>query len=472
MKEKFLKDLGIYGVSTLLVRLINFILIPVFARVLGPVSYGVLDLINVLTYITSVFVFLEMYQSVARFYNDGNREEQQQIISTGLWHYLYGILVLLFVVFLFQEELSIWLTDSPDDRGIVFLGFVATAFMALFNYLQTIQRFSLNSSGFAIANVACVLSTVLVSIAMVVYNEQGLKGVFIGQIAGAVVGIAFGIRKHIHDLHASPNRVLWLKMLTFSSPLIISAVLLYLMTYIDRMMIKEYLGLASVGIYAVIFRIAAVPMLVMNIVGNSLLPHIYRDYKEPKKVSEFGEIYHLIWLGGLLLIGWMAWLSPEIIRMMAGPQYINSAYLFPVMLISGFLLHFSYLLVGLFLDHKTKMNAYLYLLGLIFVFAINLYLLPVFGLAGSAISSFCTALLIMVTQFYFSQKAFYFPISIKTLIAQGLLTILPLLFLFYAGYQQKSPDLWFRLVMASLITIVMLYFSRKLWLPLMKLQRA
>lgn len=468
MKEKFLKDLGIYGVSTLLVRLINFILIPVFARVLGPVSYGVLDLINVLTYITSVFVFLEMYQSVARFYNDGNSVEQKQIVSTGLWHYLYAIILLLIIVFLFQEELSVWLTESPDDKGIVYLAFVAAACMSLFNYLQTIQRFALQSTGYAMANVACVLSTVLVSIALVVYYDQGLKGVFIGQIAGAVVGIAFGIRKHIHELHGLPDRALWIKMLAFSSPLTISAVLLYLMNYIDRMMIKEILGLSSVGMYAVIFRIAAVPMLAMNIIGNSLLPHIYRDYKESKKVAEFGEIYHFIWLGGLLLIGWMAWLSPEIIRIMAGSQYSENTYLFPVMLISGFLLHYSYLFVGLFLDHKTRMNAYLYLLGLVFVFAINLCLLPVYGLAGSAIGSFCTALLILVTQFYFSQKAFYFPISIKTLVSQGLLVMIPLLLLFYWGYQHKSLDLLFRLVMASLITIVLLYFSRKSWLGLIK----
>lgn len=471
MREKFLKDLGIYGVSTLLVRLINFMLIPVFARVLGPVSYGVFDLINVLTYLTSVFVFLELYQAVARYYNDGSREEQQQIVSTGLWHYLFAGVVLLFIVYLLEEDLSIWLTHDADDKGIVYLAFAAAAIMALFNYLQHVQRFALQSSAYAMANVACVLTTVLVSIALVVYNDLGLKGVFMGQIAGGLVGMALGVRKNHHELRGSPNRTLWLKMLAFSAPLTLSAALLYLMNYIDRMMIKEYLGLAAVGMYAVIFRIAAVPMLAMNIVGNSLLPHIYRDYKDAKKVKEFGEIYHLIWLGGMLLIVWMAWLSPEIIYIMAGPQYSQYAYLFPVMLLSGFFLHFSYLLVGLFLDHKTKMNAYVYLLGLVFVFLINLLLLPVYGLAGSAISSLSTSLLILAIQFYLSQKAFYFPIAFRSMLMMGLVVLASTLYFFYLGYQQKSLDLVVRLVVVAIVTLTQLYLSRSIlstWLQALK----
>ncbi|MBK9686574.1 MAG: oligosaccharide flippase family protein [Saprospiraceae bacterium] len=68
MKDRFLKDLGIYGLTTMMVRLINFILIPVYARVLSQKEYGTMDLVTTITYVTSVFIFLELYQAVARFY--------------------------------------------------------------------------------------------------------------------------------------------------------------------------------------------------------------------------------------------------------------------------------------------------------------------------------------------------------------------------------------------------------------------
>lgn len=457
MKEKFLKDLGIYGISTLLVRLINFLLIPVYARVLSQDEYGAMDLINTLTYVTGVFLFLEMYQAVSRYYAEANDDQRKKIVGTGLSHYLISMLPLLIVVWLIKDQLAMWLVGSRDDGNMVLLAFGSAMAMAVFNYLQTVRRYALESAAYALASIACVLTTVLVSIVLVVYAKQGLSGVFLGQLVGAAIGLVVSMQGHYKASMVSIDWKMWKELIRFSAPLTVSAVLLYLMNYIDRWLIRDHLGLAAVGIYAVVFRIAAVPMLVMNIVSNSLLPHIYREYKDRQKAVEIGRLYNLIWSAGLLLVAWMAWLSPEVVLWMAGDVYSMHAYLFPIVLLSGFLLHYSYLFVGLYLGHKTHLTAYLYLAGLAAVYLLNTILLPRYGLAGTAISSILTTGGILVFQYFASQKAFTFPIQLRSMLVNGGFTILPILVAFYLGYHQKLPGIGLRLFIAVITSSILLY---------------
>lgn len=457
MKERFLKDLGIYGISTLLVRLINFLLIPVYARVLSQDEYGAMDLINTLTFVTGVFLFLEMYQAVSRYFAEASDDQRKKIVATGLAHYLILMLPLLGVVWLVKDHLAMWLIGRSDAGNMVLLAFGAAMAMAVFNYLQTVRRFALQSSAYALASIACVLTTVLASIVLVVYAKQGLSGVFLGQLVGAAMGLVVSMQGNYKAYRVSMDWKMWKELIRFSAPLTVSAVLLYLMNYIDRWLIRDQLGLAAVGIYAVVFRIAAVPMLVMNIVSNSLLPHIYREYKDPQKVVEIGRLYYLIWSAGLLMVAWMAWLSPEIMLWMAGQAYNKYAYLFPVVLLSGFLLHYSYIFVGLYLGHKTHLTAYLYLAGLAAVYLLNTILLPLYGLAGTAISSILTTGGILVFQYFASQKAFSFPIQLRSMLVNGCLTIVPILIAFYLGYHQKFPDFVFRLVIGVVTSLAILY---------------
>ena len=76
----------------------------------------------------------------------------------------------------------------------------------------------------------------------------------------------------------------------------------------------------------------------------------------------------------------MAWLSPEVVLWMAGDVYIYACLFIPYSFAFWFLLHYSYLFVGLYLGLQTHLTAYLYLAGLAAVYLLNTILLPCYGL--------------------------------------------------------------------------------------------
>ncbi|MBK9686575.1 MAG: oligosaccharide flippase family protein [Saprospiraceae bacterium] len=316
-------------------------------------------------------------------------------MSTGLLYYILALVPILCFIGLTRNQLAHWFFGDPALGRLLWLAFAASMALALFNYLQTIQRYALESTAYSIANIICVLSTVLVSIWLVVYKLYGLEGVFIGQIVGALAGLVYATKSNLKALTNKPDFGLLKKMLIFSAPLTVAAVVLYLMNYIDRWLIKDFLGLDAVGIYAVMFRIAAVPMLAMNIVSNSLLPHIYREFKEPGRVRELGRLYLMIWVGG--------------------------------------------------------------------IFGLNWWLLPIWGIAGAAISSIVTTTSILISQWYFSQHAFYFPIRVGAVLTTALIAFLPLIVIFGLESSNQGVSLLLRAVFAVALTLVLsVYFKKQI----------
>ena len=161
------------------------------------------------------------------------------------------------------------------------------------------------------------------------------------------------------------------------------------------------------------------------------------------------------------MVAVMGLFGNEVIEIMAGSQYSQYAYLFPIVLISGFLLHFSYLFVGLYLGDKTYFSAILYALGLAVIFGLNSWLLPIWGIAGAAISSIVTTASILISQWYFSQKAFYFPIQIVSVLKMAMLSFLPLFILFAIEWSTQEVSIIWRAIIAVVLSLAVAASFRK-----------
>ena len=195
------------------------------------------------------------------------------------------MLPLLIVVWLIKDQLAMWLVGSRDDGNMVLLAFGSAMAMAVFNYLQTVRRYALESAAYALASIACVLTTVLVSIVLVVYAKQGLSGVFLHRAVGWRCNRIGGFNAgHYKASMVSIDWKMWKELIRFSAPLTVSAVLLYLMNYIDRWLIRRPSWFGSRRYLCCGLPIAAVPMLVMNIVSI----HCCLIYTESIKIGKSG----------------------------------------------------------------------------------------------------------------------------------------------------------------------------------------
>jgi O-antigen/teichoic acid export membrane protein len=119
------RDSAVYGLSTVLQRGAQLLLVPVYTRVLDPVEYGLVDLFLVLGALVNLTVALEVSQGFARYYQDApDRAARHSYASTAFWFsgWMYGLFVLLGLVLADQLLLVL---GSSVDVGTVRLAILA-----------------------------------------------------------------------------------------------------------------------------------------------------------------------------------------------------------------------------------------------------------------------------------------------------------------------------------------------------------
>jgi len=104
--KKLFKQTAIYGLATVLPRMLSFLLVPIYTAVMPPGTYGEVTLIFSWFAIFNVFLAYGMETAFFRFYKEA--ENRTNVIATSLIS--LGVSTLLFVLV-----------------GLVFKGSIATA---------------------------------------------------------------------------------------------------------------------------------------------------------------------------------------------------------------------------------------------------------------------------------------------------------------------------------------------------------
>lgn len=405
MLRQFIRDIGVYGFSGMLVRMISFLLIPLYVRVLSTEDYGIIDLVTLIGTLSGVMLSLELYQSVARYFTQSDANGRKEYASTGLMFYLYSYILFTTLMFVFAEPLSELIFSIKGREDVFRLAILSMPVTALFNYFQNLLRYSMQSVRFSLINIFYSVATLSLSVLFVVVLKKGLSGVYLGLIAGGIPSIILSAWYNRMHLAFTWNPAVIKQMLRFSLPLTVSALAIYSLTYFDRLLIRHFLSLSDLGVYAVAFRIAAIPVVIMNIVNSSLMPLIYKHYRD-NIGRDLRRIYHYVFVGGVAVITLLSLLSKPIIAFITTPEYYAAAGVLPLLLFSGFIIQYASLFAGISLAEKTGITALIYTGGLILNLTLNYFLIPSLGITGAGWSALASATLILALQSYFSEKYF------------------------------------------------------------------
>lgn len=81
-------DTAIYGLSTLLARFINYLLVPFYTNVFDPAEYGVISLIYAAFVFLNILYTYGMESSYLRYAAGEEGEGERRVFSTAFWSLL------------------------------------------------------------------------------------------------------------------------------------------------------------------------------------------------------------------------------------------------------------------------------------------------------------------------------------------------------------------------------------------------
>jgi len=370
---------------------LNFLSSILLARMLDKELWGVLSVcLTVASFLTSISDI--GLNSTITYYS--SRFSRKGLYGT-LKHYL-NVLVKYKMIIIFALSAFIFVFADPmsdffhiQGGGIYFR--ITAAFFLISNVFTFIDQILVGLQWFKESTVTSVLNNLLklMMSAALVFLGFGVNGAIVGYTIALVIATAiqtYMLRKIITHKEAKGGPIDIKEMFTFGLYIGVAQVALTLSLWTDSIMIGFMLGSIQVGIYKIALSMASYAALIIGIVNrvnfSVFVVHKKDSAEDFAKVMLYGGAFALPMMAGLSM------LSPDIIRIFYGEQYIDSAM--PLALLSYIIfdgLVFG-ALVSLFTAHKqTKAVGVSSFAGYVMNVLMNLFMIPLFGILGAAIAS-------------------------------------------------------------------------------------
>lgn len=410
MLKRFFKDSVIYAVPTLFSGGLGFFLLPLYTRVLSPADYGSLDLFTIFAGVVQCIIALEVSQGVARFYTDEQDQEKKVLFaSSAFWFTLVCYSLFAISMLLNVNSLSILIMGQKGMEIPFKIGIIYLWSNGLFYLIQNQFRWELRSVNYAVVSLLMSLVTAVISVWLAYVMDWGLEGLLIGMVVGSFAGTSLGIwwlRKTFRFYFSS--RLLG-QMLIFSTPLVISSLMVWFTTYIDRIMINYYLTIDEVGIYSIGFRIAFLAMIFIVGFRGALTPLVYTYYREAKTPQQLANIFRLFIFCVLIIFLLLTLFANDIVKLLTTePFYAGSTvvvYLVPAVLLTNMYIFAP----GVGIAKKTHYLIWINLIGVLLNFFLNMSLIPLLGIMGAGLATMLSSMCLFAMYMVISQKLYYVP---------------------------------------------------------------
>ncbi len=458
---KIVKSGSILSFGKVFQGTLQFLLLPVYTRLLSPEDFGVIDMITIFHSILTLFILVGVRQGFTRSYllkNKGislvdHKKNKLDIISTAIFFILmWGLIILLFLIPQ-SKEISFLLFKTSDFSNLIIL----SLFISYGNALSQIyEAYFLNDNKvktYVFITSFQLLINLSFIIFMILHLKRGVEGII---IANALTNISFGTILCFWMLFQTnfSFKLNWLKsMLRFGAPAMIGILILFLFDIIDRLFIQYYFDMASLGKYSIARKISKIQTMAFVAPFLSLWsPLLFKIANEKNHKEIFGNILPLILALFSFFTLALSLFAEELLWLFATKEYYSVYNLVIwICMAQTVFVGSSIMTAGMSISGKSEIGTFANFLVVIFGLVLNLLLVPKYGMIGASIATFFTFLIQFGLFYMFFQKLYFIPYK---MIASIIIMSLTFIFYFLVVYLIKNIKVYFIVSIIKVLALV------------------
>ena len=467
------KDTAIYGLSSIIGKFLNYLLVPLYTYVLARTSdYGIVT--NLYAW-TALLLVLLTYGMETGFFRFANREDYdaRTVYKTAYITLLISSALFTMLIVIFHQPLANVL-GYPDHAEFVAMMFVTVAVDAFasipFAYLRNQKRPVL----FAALKLLFVVLNIGFNIFfLVVLGKNDVFYVFLSNLLATTIQtlclLPFTMPKGGHF-----DGVALKQMLRYSLPLLVLGVAGIMNQTLDRILFPYLYPFedadAQLGIYGACFKVAMVMMMFTQAFRYAYEPFVFAKHKDRNSVEAYADAmkYYIIF-SYLILLGVIFYL--DIFRYIISSAYWEGLQIVPVVL-------WTYVFQGVYfnlsfwykLTDETKWGAYFSLIGLVITLVLQIVGVPRIGYWASCGSSLVCYFVIMVLSYVIGQKKAPIPYDLKSIGLYTALTI-GLLAVYYALRLYYIHNTWLLMAAGTVLIVIYLFVLTRKDFPIQDVLR-
>ena len=289
--RRLLQDIIVFGLGNFIVKIIQFLLMPLYTTYLTAEIYGIAELVNNLTELLYPVVTICIFEAVFRFTVD---DERNGIVffSVGFKFFIRS--------FVYIAGLAGCIYFIKRNNLVLLLFFVLYSYsfrMLLAFYTRGLGE----SKRFAISGIVNAIALVIFSIIFIVNLKMGAAGYLLGigmAHCASAVCLLFG--KHYWRNISYKNKEYERQMKQYSLPLILYNEIYWLQSMAGRFILSFFFDTATAGIYMAVNKIAAVINMFQQVFYYAFQLNNSRESKEGD-ILYYTRVFFLF--SALMIIG-------------------------------------------------------------------------------------------------------------------------------------------------------------------------
>jgi O-antigen/teichoic acid export membrane protein len=398
-----------YTAASILSKVIAVALLPLYTRYLSPKDYGAAEILFAAVVTASIVVRFGLIEAILRFYYKDDEDPAKVVAGSfaGLfWLSTLGALLLL----PFAGPLSEALLPEAQKLGASAPDLVRIAIgglwvLTMWEFMLTLYRLEERARAYFLTTILNVLASIALTVVLVVGLEEGARGLLVGSYAAGAAFVLALIVLQWRRLSLRFDRGLMRRLFRFGAPTMPAEVSLYLLNFVDRLIIVRSLGLAEAGLYSLAVKFAqAVNVLVRGFqLAWPPLAYSIRDDDEARRA--YATIVTLFAAGCAWVVAGMWLFSRWIVRALAAPKFFD-AYEAIGLISTAVTLYALYLVLVVILGRtgRTEFNFPAAIGALVANVVLNLILVPSLGIVGAGLALVASYLVVLGLMYVCTQR--------------------------------------------------------------------
>ncbi|MFR9503618.1 MAG: polysaccharide biosynthesis C-terminal domain-containing protein [Rikenellaceae bacterium] len=429
MLEKLAKQSAIYGISTIVGRLLSYLLTPYYTRIFGPSEFGIITDIYALIPFMLVLLTLGMESSYFRFAAKAEAQgggtqavnsSKRTLFATSWGVTSLAALLFFGVVYLFDGSISRVMGEAYVANPLYL---ILVAAIVTFDVITAIPFARLREQGRAQIYVAIKLLNIVLQVgfafsmgfAGLFDTDFGVGWVLVANLAASVatfVAILFttsGISPRI-------NYPLLGSLFIYSLPLLLSGVTATATDFIDRQMIKYLVpqgAMAQLGIYGAVVKIGVVMTLFTQMYRLAAEPFFLSNFKKDDFVAMNAAAMKYFVMASMGIFLGIA-LFKDLFALIVGPDFREGIYILPIVLGANVLMGVWFNLSFWYKrEERTSLALVITLAGLASTIIFNLIFVPRWGYYGAAWARFVGEGIMVVVSYTLNRRLYPTPYPLR-----------------------------------------------------------
>jgi O-antigen/teichoic acid export membrane protein len=481
--KKLAGDAVLYGMSSIVGRLLNWLLVVVHTRIFAQQDL-LTENAQLYTWVIPLNILFTFGMETA-FFRFGSKKENQSEYFNLILSFIIVLSSIFSLILIIGASSIINFLRFPGNEHLIILLAIILAVDAIAAIAFVKLRAQDKAKKFVSIKLAAIFINIGLNAFYLIFCHNILKGDFLPQF--------IDFATYFYNPAIGPDYIIWANyvaslltllflwkefvgfkfvfsieklkpVLKYAYPLMIMGLAGSINLTADRLMFRDFLPIGfypefpnpdtAFSIYAQVYKLSIFMTLVVQAYRYAADPLFFNkmgDKNSPGLIALSTKWFTItsvvLWLVVSLYLDW--------IQLLIGETYRSAVYIVPILLLANlFLGVYGNLSIWYKLSDQTQFGTYLTFLGMSITLSLNYFLIPTLGYLGCAITFAISSFIMVVVCFYLGQKKYFIPYDIKDiiwyLIGAGLIIYITKMYI-------HVPNSWLSFLFNSVLIVLYVF---------------